>query len=585
MFRDIIRDAIKHAITTLQTEGALGGFDLPEISVEVPEEPSHGDYATSAPFSISKLARQKPAAIAELVAAKLKEQQGDLFADVRAAEPGFINFFLRDDVLGKSLVGLLEHPDQWSNSQAGSGKTVLVEYFQLNVAKRPHIGHLRSAVIGDALKRMFLAFGYRAVSDTHVGDWGTQFGILLAYVKGELLALPADWNFERELANGDPFSKLEQFYVEGSTYIENYPESRDAAKKEFAKLEHGDPENRRLWKLMLDISMEKLLESAHHLGLCPFEEHKGESSYEDAMPSIVELALRKGVAKKTSDGAVIVDLTAQNLDDAVLVKSDGASTYLLRDLATIQYRKQRWRFSKNLYVVDVRQSHHFKQLFRVAELLGFEGVGESEHIEFGFISLPEGVLSTRAGTAISLDAVITEAKERARRVIEEKNPGLANKDAVAEAVGIGALKYFDLSHHRKSDIVFRWDEALSFDGNTGPYLQYTHARLKSILRKVGSEKIKNIEKIEMDRVEHQLLTAMLQLPETIEDALVGYAPNVLANYLYNLAKLANEFYHSHPVSQESDEAKRELRTAIVAGVATTLARGLKLLGIEAPEEM
>lgn len=230
------------------------------------------------------------------------------------------------------------------------------------------------------------------------------------------------------------------------------------------------------------------------------------------------------------------------------------------------------------------KSIHFRQVFRVAELLGFEGVGESEHVEFGFMASPEGALSTREGTAISLDAVLDEAKRRAFAVIKEKNPNLNNAEGVAEAVGIGALKYFDLSRHRKSDVVFKWDEALSFEGNTGPYLQYTHARLKSILKKLD-KKWKVSKDAELDSLEHRLVSSLLRFPEAIEDALKDYTPNILANYLYGLAQLANEFYHSHPVIQEQDEAKRKARIALVSGVALTLTQGLNLLGISAPEKM
>lgn len=315
--------------------------------------------------------------------------------------------------------------------------------------------------------------------------------------------------------------------------------------------------------------------------------HHGESFYEDKMQPIVELALKKGIARKTPDGAVVVDLSAEGLDEAVLLKSDGASTYLLRDLATIKYAKDRLNFSENLYVVDVRQAHHFRQLFRVAELLGFEGVGESRHIEFGFMTLPEGPMSTRKGTAVSLEGLVNEAWKRANDIILEKNPHVEDRATIAQQVGVGALKYFDLSHHRRRDYVFRWEEALSFDGNTGPYLQYTHARLKSILRKAAHavRAAKAVKDVALDHVEHRLLVGLLRLPEAIEDALADFTPNILANYLYHLAKLANEFYHSHPVMQEADETKRNLRIALVSGVALTLARGLDLLGIAAPEEM
>lgn len=580
MFRARIRDFISGAIRELQQEGALPEFAMPDFSVAVPENPVHGDYATNVALLLAESAKRQPREVAEAIAAKLKSQGAEMLANVSVAAPGFINMTLAGEFLAGELGHALASPDQWWRSDVGTGKTVRVEYFQLNIAKRPHIGHLRSAVIGDVIKRMLLAFGYDAKSDTHIGDWGTQFGILLLAYK----------EAGQPEVSGDPFDTLEQLYVAENERIASDPDRRERAKEEFAKLERGDPENRKIWQWMVDISMQKLEASAQRLGLLRFDMHRSESFYEAMMPAIVELALAKGLAKKTAEGAVVVDLTADGLDEAVLLKSDGASTYLLRDLATIRYMKETLNFVENLYVVDVRQSLYFRQVFRVAKLLGFEGVGESRHVEFGFMTSPEGAFSTRKGTAISLDAVLDEAGDRARAVIREKNPDLPNPEQVAEAVGIGALKYFDLSHHRRSDVVFRWDEALAFEGNTGPYVQYTHARLKSILRKAAKEAgaahaVKVPDGAMLDGIEHRLLVAMLRLPEAIEDALKDYTPNTLANYLYALAQLANEFYHSHPVTQEPGETKREFRTALVAGVTSTLASGLNLLGISSPEEM
>lgn len=558
--------------TLIQSARPAGGR---AFSVEVPARPEHGDYATNAVVGSPDSAR----AIAE----RLRADGQDLIAAAEVAGPGFINIRLADRALIAELARALDAHDRWGWSDAGQGTTVRVEYFQLNIAKRPHVGHLRSAVIGDAIKRMLLSQGYRAVSDTHVGDWGTQFGILL-------LAYQEYGGRERVAAGGDPFDALEELYVEENARIEADPIRRERAKEEFAKLERGDPENRRIWQQMVDVSMRKLEESASRLGLVPFDMHVGESFYEGMMPDIVALALNEGVAHRTPDGAVVADLSADGLDEGVLLKSDGASTYLLRDLATLRHMRSTLNFDRNLYVVDVRQAHYFRQLFRIAERLGFAGVAESVHIEFGFIVLPEGAMSTRKGTAISLDAVLDEAVRRARSVIAEKNSGLIDADTVAEQVGVGALKYFDLSHHRKSDIVFRWEEALSFDGNSGPYLQYTHARLRSILRKIaketeGTNGTKVPTHAALDATEHRLLVSTLRFPEAIEDTLKDYTPNTLANYLCNLAKLANEFYHSHPVIQEPDVTKRELRLALVAGVAQTLKSGLYLLGIVAPEEM
>ncbi|OHA02028.1 MAG: arginine--tRNA ligase [Candidatus Sungbacteria bacterium RIFCSPHIGHO2_02_FULL_51_29] len=556
---------------------AYGGVKLPPFIVEVPENPEHGDYSTNAALVLSQVLKKSPHEIGTVLAGALRGAKD--FSSVAVAGPGFINFTVADDVLAKKISDVLKKGKTWGNTRAGKGKKVIVEYFQLNIAKRPHIGHLRSAVIGDSLKRMFLLAGYHTISDTHVGDWGTQFGILLLAFKG------SGMKTSDATLRADPFGVLEGLYIKENERITADPNRRELAKLEFAKLERGGKENRKIWKWMVDVSMENLEASSRRLGLLKFNEHMGESAYEKAMPGIVKMALEKHVAKQLSDGAIIADLSGEGLDEAVLVKSDGATTYLLRDLATILYRKNRHAFQKNIYLVDVRQSHHFRQVFSVAKKLGFDGVGESVHVEFGFMSLPEGNMSTRKGNAISLVAVLGEAHEKALAVIREKNPNVKHADDIAWSVGLGAIKYFDLSHNRRSDIVFRWEDALSFEGNTGPYLQYTHARLKSILRKAKMKKPKILKSISPDALEHRISVMLLRLPEAIGASLETYSPNILANYLSALAHLANEFYHSHPVMQEADAAKRAFRFALVDAVAATLERGLWCLGIDAPDEM
>ena len=593
----MMREKIKALIQDVMEET----FRSPNIAFSVvsAENPTHGDYASNIAFVCERVVAMQmnkhtgevegfyglrtPQQFAEKMKQALDAKTADFIDRIVVAKPGFINFFLSEAALARGLADILADPDAWGKSDAGSGKTVMVDYFQLNIAKRPHIGHIRSAIIGDALKRLLASQGCTAVSDTHIGDWGTQFGILLLGYK----EAGADLH-TREIAE-DPFGALEEIYLAENARIKDDPDRREQAKQEFARLEQGDAENRKIWQWMVEVSMKNLEESAARLGLLPFDEHRGESFYEDKMAPIVEAALQKGIAKKTDDGAVIVDLTDEKLDEAVLVKSDGASTYLLRDLATIRYRKEHWDFWKNLYVVDVRQAHHFKQVFRVAALLGFEGAGESEHISYGFVKLPDGMLSTRQGNVIALEKVLDEAEEKAAAAIREKNPGLKNAGEVARMVGLGALKYFDLSHHRSSDIVFRWDDALSFEGNSGPYLQYTHARLKSILRKataVFPPLVIPVETgIQFDQTERRLTLVVMRFPEAISDALAIFSPHVLAGYLYDLAQVANEFYHSHPVMREQDNQKRNLRLALVFAVSTTLKNGLNLLGIDAPEEM
>lgn len=567
MLRESIREAVAKAVQEL-----LGNQELPSFSIEVPEDEKHGDYATNVALVLAKQLKKNPMDLAKELAAKLTDERWS----IEVAPPGFVNFKLADGFLLKEGSQALEHLDEWGKNNSGEGKTVIVEYFQLNIAKQPHIGHLRSAVIGDSLKRLLSAWGYKAISDTHVGDWGTQFGILL-YEYKKLSSK------EQQLAISD-LATSARVYAEASAHVFDDKKERELAKEEFAKLERGDPENRKIWKDLVATSMKNLEETAKRLELKKFDEHLGESFYEDKMKPIMDKALQKGVAKKLADGAVIVDLTRDKLDEAVLIKSDGASTYLLRDLATIQYRRNQWNFWKNLYVVDVRQAHHFKQVFRVAELLGFEGTGASEHIEFGFMKLPEGMLSTRKGNIILLEAVLDEAVKRAEVIIKEKNPELKDSEEVAKMVGLGAIKYFDLSHNRKSDVVFDWEKALSFEGNTGPYIQYTHARLSSILRKVGSQG-SLLESQNLERGEQALLVEVLRFPEAIQDSLESWSPHILAGYLYNLASKANEFYHAYPVMQEEYEQKKQTRLALVKLTAGTLKNGLNLLGIEAPEEM
>ena len=570
MLRDLLREELAKVIKE----------DI-QITVSEPERPENGDYTTNAAFLIAKKEDRKPHEVAEELKSKLEKSSSNIVEKIDIGGSGFLNFWVKKENLLDGVNEVLENPDAFGKSNIGKNKKVIVEYFQLNIAKRPHIGHLRSAVIGDAIKRMLLAFGYEVISDTHVGDWGTQFGILICALKQKHTELNLnEWRPE------NPFEWLEGLYIEGNAMIESNPRLRELAKEEFAKLERDDVENRKYWEWIEAISMQQLEYTALRLGLLKFDEHKGESSYTGDMPGIIEEALKKGVAQRKEDGAVVADLKNEGLDEAVLLKSDGASTYLLRDLATIKYREQQYNFWRNLYVVDARQEHHFKQVFSVAEKLGYGGVNESAHIAFGFMKLTEGAISTRAGTAISLEGVIDEARRRAKKIIEEKNPDLEKKEVVALQVGLGALKYFDLSHNRHSDIIFKWDEALSFEGDTGPYLQYTYARLKSIVKKSGREAAGEINKdIEIDSIERSLLSTILRFPEIIEDALSDFLPNILANYLFKLAQKANEFYHSRPVLRAETEAKKNLRLALAKAMALTLQKGLDLLGIWAPEEM
>ncbi len=558
--------------------------DSASFDVSPPEIKEHGDYASNIALASAKALGKNPRELAEAIkTAAISSSDGKIIIEkIDIAGPGFLNIMLKDQLLRDSIHTLLDDSMDWGKIEGGNGVLAIVEYFQLNIAKTPHVGHLRSAIIGDSLKRLLANAGYKAISDTHVGDWGTQFGIVLyAYKKTE----QEDSVSIAERVQKDPFGLLEELYKKGNEDIEKDPTIRDLAKKEFADLEKGDEKNRALWLWMVELSMKKLTESATRLKLLPFDEHRGESAYEAMMPDIVTQALNKNVVTKKDDGAIVVDLTAEGLDEAVLVKSDGATTYLLRDLATVMYRAHSYHFARNLYVVDVRQAHHFRQVFRVAELLNFSGVATSEHVSYGFMKLPDGMLSTRKGNVISLDAVLDEAERRARLIIEEKNPTLADKDVVASQVALGAIKYFDLAHNRHSDITFDWDDALSFEGNTGPYVQYTYARLMSVLKKTAMSEMMDISDVSFDEGERSLAVAILRFPEAVEEATRLLMPHYVALYAHELAQEANAFYQTHSVMQEPDELKRALRVSLIRATAATIKNALTLLGIEAPEAM
>ncbi|HYV33408.1 MAG TPA: arginine--tRNA ligase, partial [Candidatus Limnocylindria bacterium] len=427
--------------------------------------------------------------------------------------------------------------------------------------------------------------GYKAVSDTHIGDWGTQFGVLLYAYK--TLG-------DKKVIEKDPINELNKLYVEMSAKIEADESLKEKGKEEFAKLEKGDTENRELWQWFVRVSLEDFEKYRDLLDVLPFDHNLGESFYEDKMPAIIA-ELKSAGLLVDSEGAQIVNLEDAKKGIAVLVKSDGATTYLLRDLATVKYRVEQMRLYQALYVVDNRQSHHFEQVFEISKRAGWlkDEATICKHIDFGFMTLPEGAISTRKGTTISLQNLLDEAGKRALAIINEKNPELENKEAVAKLVGLAAIKYFDLSHNRKSEIMFTWDKALSFEGNTGPYLQYTHARIQGILRKAGAvvspfmgSQSKTADKSANYKAQElSVMRKLVQFPEVVEQVAKDYLPNALCNYLFELSQTFNSFYQEVPVTQETDDSLRSFRLKLITATAQAIRNGLYLLGIEAPEEM
>src|SRR3989344_2390576 len=550
----LMREKIRELLTDAAQKSGLARGLVFEVSYATDNK--FGDYASNIAMVGAKALKSKPKELAEKIIANL---DSSVFEKVEVAGPGFINFTLK----------LSELQPITYNLQSKSKGKILLEYFQPNIAKPLHIGHLETAIIGDCLKRMFLYLGYKVESDTHMGDWGTQFGYLILAQK----------KFDK--VNDKIYAEL------------NADESqREAAKLEFVKLEQGDPENRKIWQQLVDTSVKEFLQINDLMDILPFDHHWPESFYEDKMSAVLE-ELKKKKLIVESQGAQIVNLEEQGLGVAIIVKSDGGTTYLLRDLAGFLF-VQKEGFKQHLYVVDNRQSLHYKQLFAILKLIGKIEDEEGIHVDYGFISFKGEALSTRKGNMVLAEDVITQAEEKVAKIVSEKNPDLKDKQAVIKAVTKGALKYFILKHNRHSDIEFDWVEVLDFEGDTGPYLQYAYARLASILRRVIPDSIRNQDDRILNQVqddnkisatERELLFKLSILPEIVEDALKDYMPNILANYLYKLATLINKFYHESPVVQEKDEAKKNFRLALILKAQTTLGQGMSLLGIHALEEM
>lgn len=567
MARGEIRKSIAKAVHL-----HFGKIEIPDFSVEVPENPEHGDYAANVALVLAKQLKRPPLEVAQ----EINDQLSMINYRTAVAPPGFINFWVSGNFLLKSLGKMLQEPKTWGQIDIGKGRTVVVEYSSPNIAKPLGVHHLRSTIIGQAIINLLRAAGFKAVSLSFPGDWGTQFGLLIAAYK--------QWGNPEKIKQ-HPIDEMLNLYVRYSQAAKEDPRLLDEGRREFKKLEEGDPENHKLWKWFLEESLRDFEKVYRLLGV-KIEHTIGESFYEPELKNIIQDALDRGLAQRGEDGSVVIPIPGSDTPE-IIQKSDGATIYTTRELAAIRHRIKEWKADQILYVAANQQTFHLEQVFRSAELLGYAHAGQLKHVKFGMMLGSEGKkFATREGKLIPLLEVLNEAISRSRAVVEQLNPDLPEekKAEIARTVGIGAVKYFDLSHNRLSDIVFDWGNMLNLQGASAPYLQYAHARLKSILRKAG-ETASLPAGADLDQLEHRLAVAALRLPEVIEDALKDYTPNILANYLYGLAQLANEFYHSHPVLQEKDQIRRDLRAALVTCTALTLSRGLAMLGIEAPEEM
>jgi arginyl-tRNA synthetase len=548
----------------------LSDEDKPVI--EVPVNASFGDYSTNLAMVLAKKEDKNPKEVAEALVKKLSanKELSSIFAKIEVAAPGFINFYLDKNFLKEKLDEINTEEGSFGKLELGSGKTVVVDYSSPNIAKRFGIGHLRSTVIGQALYNLYAFLGYKIIGDNHLGDWGTQFGTLLFEVHTKKLT-------EKDLS----IDKLEELYIEFNSQAKDDEKLWDEARAWFKKLEDGDPEAKRLWKTMVDISIKEFNKIYDLLGI-KIDYAYGESFYEDYMKRVIELAREEGLTKK-SEGAEIVEF--KDFPPAMLIKNDGATTYFTRDLATILFRMGSWKPDLIIYEVGSEQTLHFKQVFETARLMGWAKGCELVHIGHGLIRWQHGKMSTREGNAIKLEDVLNRAITKAGEIINKSETGRglsdSEKEKVATAVGVGSMKYFDLSHQPTSDIIFDWNKIFMLEGNSAPYLQYTVARINSVLNKAKSDKEES-KLSEIDKFEKSLLRALCHFEDITIDAAKGYSPNLLCNYLFDLAQKYNLFYNEDKII---GEPKESFRLELSRAVSIVLKNGLKLLGIETPERM
>lgn len=548
-----------------------------ELQVEtvVPSKNAqHGDFQSNACFRLAKGLKTNPRALAEEVVSKLPGHPG--VERVEVAGPGFLNFHVSNSWVGEALAEQMNDARLGLAQRSGS---VVVDYSSPNVAKRMHVAHLRSTVIGNALDRCLRYAGYNVIADNHIGDWGTQFGKLIM-----------GWRLwvDKEAFEADPIGELQRIYVLFAQEAELRPELEEQAREETAKLQAGDAENRALWNMFIEVSLKEFNGLYERLGV-HFDVTLGESFYNDKLQPMVDELLAAGVAEH-SEGAVIVPFEESDgkglADTPMLIrKKDGAALYATTDLATVRHRIDEWSPAHILYVTDTRQQLHFKQLFACCKKLGWTD-SNLVHVWFGLLSLPGGAMSTRKGNVINLKDLLDEAVRRARAVVDEKNPNLSEEErgSIAEAVGVGAVRYADLSQNPQSKVVFDWDKMLALDGNTAPYLLYTYARCRSLQQKGGIEAPEVHPHAYSSRVERELALQLMRFPEAVNGVLKSYRPNLLCDYLFGLGTLFNRFYYEHPVLKAEGEEKAA-RLALVESTARVLEAGLQLLGIRPLERM
>jgi len=558
----------------------LEGLTEDEIKsmIEIPQDQSMGDYAFPC-FRLAKTMRKAPNLIAAELAEKLQGEQ--LFSEISPVN-AYVNMFVSREEMMKSTVSeVLEEKENFGRSDIGGNKKVIVEFSSPNIAKPFHIGHIRSTVIGNSLSKIYDALGYDVFKINHLGDYGTQFGkMICAYRR---------WGNREDVINS-PIKTLLGYYTKFHVEVEEHPELEDEARAIFTKLEQGSKEEVELWQWFREESLKEFQRVYDMLGI-EFDSYNGESFYSDKMPRFEKELSDKGLLHE-SNGAQVVDLEEYKLGTALIKKSDGSSLYITRDIAAAVYRKENYDFYKNIYVVATQQNLHFQQLFKIIELMGYDWAKQCVHVPFGMVRLEEGTMSTRHGRVVFLEDVLNGAIEKTREIIEEKNPNIENLEEITSQVGIGAVVFNELSNNRIKDYTFKWDQILNFDGETGPYVQYTHARCASLLRKAGEDIVakaqdpKNVDFALLAKSDsaYELTKLIYAFPGVVEQAGEKYEPSIITRHIIDIAQCFNKFYHDEHIIVD-DEVEKTSKIALVIATKRVIATGIGLLGMKAPERM
>lgn len=542
-----------------------------EISqlIEIPPKPEMGDFAFPC-FRLAKSYHKAPPMIAQ----DLKESIGDqAFLSEIKVIGGYLNFYVDKAQYAQQIIDKYNNATDYGCSDQGKDKTICIDYSSPNVAKNFHVGHLRTTIIGNSLYKIFSKLGYKVVRINHLGDWGTQFGkLIVAYKK---------WG-SREAVEEKGIEELMDIYVKFHEEAEKDDSLNDEARAWFLKMEQGNEEALEIWQWFRDISLKEFMRVYNILGM-EFDSFAGESFYRDKTADVIKRLTDDGLLKE-SQGAMIVPLDEYDMPPCIVAKKDGSSIYATRDLAAILYRKATYNFDRCLYVTGLEQKLHFAQVFKVIELMGNDYAKNLVHIPYGLVSLKSGKISSRKGNVIFAEDLLRESINKTTSIIEEKNPDIPDKEEVAKQVGIGAIIFNDLYNQRIKDVIFDWNKLLNFDGETGPYVQYTYARASSVLRKIGEVPDTIDYTLLTDEASIGLLKEIERYPQVIKDAAERYEPSVIARYSIDLAHAFNKFYHECQINVE-DETSKYTRTNVVKIARYIIKDALSLLGIQCPEQM